>query len=103
MLITHSFKKFGLVRQELEHLVDEGMDPYWYNFDDDPDYDPDDGLSYEERRFNKMWECDSSESDDEGGDDSPWDGDEGLDPEEEDWRRHNLIDEVDRICFSGFQ
>jgi len=60
MSVTCNFKKFGLGREELEHLVDEGMDPYGCCLYEDSDRDPEDGRTYEERRFDEMWECNSS-------------------------------------------
>lgn len=92
MSVTCNFKKFGLGREELEEQVDEGMDPYWYHFDDDPDRDLEDDRTYEERRFDETWECDSSESD-EGSDSSPCDEAVELDLREEDWRRQELHNE----------
>ncbi len=92
--------RLGFGRKEqyaLEDQIDEGMNPlYWYDwtnmgFDDDPDYDPDDGLSDEERRFNKMWECDSLEFEEES-DDFPCDEAE-LDSRNEQWRRQELRNE----------
>lgn len=92
MLITHNFKKFGLVRQELEHLIDEGMDPYECCLYEDPVRDPEDGRTYEERRFDEMWECDSPEFKEES-DDFPLDDAAELDSRQEQWRRQVFYDE----------
>lgn len=90
--------RLGFGRKEqyaLEDQIEEGMNPlYWYGwtnmgFDDDPDYDPDDGLSDEERRFDKMWKCDSLEFEEES-DDFPCDEAVELDLREEDWRCREL-------------
>lgn len=111
MIIKSSKLGFGHREQSaLEDQLDEGMNPfYWYDWtnmgfdDDDPDYDPDDGLSDEEdigwKAFDSLGYDDPDErrTSQEDWDDSFLN--EEIDFREDEYRRYEMYRDLDEEIY----